>query len=68
MSPLLIDRYSGCPLGLACVAAVGTTLEFRSRDSFAPLTDMIGGGPFCLTNVFTTLYSRVAHLPHGKSA
>jgi len=48
MTPTLSDRYSGSLLGLACGDAVGTTVEFRSRGSFAPLTDMIGGGPFGL--------------------
>jgi ADP-ribosyl-[dinitrogen reductase] hydrolase len=27
---------------------VGTTVEFRARGSFKPLTDMVGGGPFDL--------------------
>jgi len=44
----LLDRYRGCLLGLACGDAVGTTLEFRRRGSFEPLTDMVGGGPFGL--------------------
>jgi len=44
----LRDRYAGCLLGLAVGDAVGTTVEFRPRGSFAPLTDMIGGGPFGL--------------------
>lgn len=42
----LLDRYRGCMLGLACGDAVGTTVEFSPRGSFAPLTDMVGGGPF----------------------
>jgi len=42
------DRFRGCLLGLAVGDAVGTTVEFRPRDSFAPLTDMVGGGPFGL--------------------
>ena len=42
------DRAVGALLGLAVGDAVGTTLEFRKRDSDAPLTDMIGGGPFHL--------------------
>ncbi|MEZ4510753.1 MAG: ADP-ribosylglycohydrolase family protein [Chloroflexota bacterium] len=42
------DRYSGCLLGLACGDAVGTTVEFSPRGTFAPLTDMVGGGPFRL--------------------
>jgi ADP-ribosylglycohydrolase len=42
------DRARGCLLGLAVGEALGTTLEFRPRDSYPPLTDMIGGGPFGL--------------------
>ncbi|HEX6901928.1 MAG TPA: ADP-ribosylglycohydrolase family protein [Thermoanaerobaculia bacterium] len=41
-------RYRGALLGLACGDAVGTTVEFRPRGSFHPLTDMVGGGPFDL--------------------
>ncbi|HRQ40851.1 MAG TPA: ADP-ribosylglycohydrolase family protein [Chloroflexota bacterium] len=44
----LQDKYAGCLLGLACGDAVGTTVEFSPRGSFAPLTDMVGGGPFRL--------------------
>jgi len=44
----LADRYTGCLLGLACGDAVGTTLEFKPRGSFEPITDMIAGGPFNL--------------------
>jgi ADP-ribosyl-[dinitrogen reductase] hydrolase len=42
-----IDRLSrarGALLGLA----VGTTVEFSTRGSFEPVTDMVGGGPFQL--------------------
>lgn len=42
------DRAVGCLLGLAIGDAVGTTLEFKQRDSYQPLTDMVGGGPFRL--------------------
>jgi ADP-ribosyl-[dinitrogen reductase] hydrolase len=42
------DRFRGCLLGLAVGDAVGTTVEFRPRGTFAPLTDMMGGGPFHL--------------------
>jgi ADP-ribosyl-[dinitrogen reductase] hydrolase len=35
-------------LGLACGDAVGTTVEFKPRGSFAPVVDMVGGGPFHL--------------------
>ena len=42
------DRAIGAMLGLAVGDAVGTTLEFKARDTYAPLTDMVGGGPFGL--------------------
>ncbi len=42
------DRFRGCLLGLAVGDAIGTTVEFRPRGSFTPLTDMVGGGPFHL--------------------
>ncbi len=50
MSPddLLPDRFQGCLLGLAIGDAIGTTLEFKIKGSFEPITDMIGGGPFGL--------------------
>ncbi|MGF6808440.1 ADP-ribosyl-[dinitrogen reductase] hydrolase [Paraburkholderia sp. Clong3] len=41
-------RFEGCLLGLACGDAVGTTVEFRARGTFRPVTDMTGGGPFGL--------------------
>lgn len=44
----LTDRFRGCLLGLAAGDAVGTTVEFMSRGSFVPVTDMEGGGPFGL--------------------
>ena len=43
-----IERFRGCLLGLAVGDAVGTTVEFKRRGTFEPLTDMIGGGPFRL--------------------
>jgi len=42
------QRYQGCLLGLAAGDALGTTVEFKPRGSFVPLTDIIGGGPFRL--------------------
>ena len=42
------DRAVGALLGLAVGDAVGTTLEFKGRDTFPLLTDMVGGGPFRL--------------------
>jgi ADP-ribosyl-[dinitrogen reductase] hydrolase len=42
------DRARGCLLGLAVGDAVGTTVEFKSRGSFPPVSDMVGGGPFRL--------------------
>ncbi|MCB9418745.1 MAG: ADP-ribosylglycohydrolase family protein [Ardenticatenaceae bacterium] len=42
------SRYRGSLLGLAAADAVGTTLEFKPPGSFAPIADMVGGGPFRL--------------------
>jgi ADP-ribosyl-[dinitrogen reductase] hydrolase len=42
------DRALGALTGLAVGDAVGTTLEFKQRDSYPRLTDMVGGGPFRL--------------------
>lgn len=42
------DRARGALLGLAVGDALGTTLEFAARDSYEPLTDMVGGGSFRL--------------------
>lgn len=44
----IVDRAEGALLGLAIGDAVGTTLEFKSRDTYPLLRDMIGGGPFNL--------------------
>jgi ADP-ribosyl-[dinitrogen reductase] hydrolase len=49
MLPSYLNRCAGSLIGLACGDAVGTTVEFRSRGTFEPLTDMVGGGPFELT-------------------
>jgi ADP-ribosylglycohydrolase len=46
--PSRLDRYHGALLGLAAGDALGTTLEFKSKGSFAPIDDMVGGGPFGL--------------------
>ena len=45
----LADRFEGCFLGLATGDALGTTLEFKPRGTFEPITDLIGGGPFNLS-------------------
>lgn len=42
------DRFRGSLLGLAIGDAVGTTVEFMARGSFAPVAGMTGGGPFNL--------------------
>ncbi len=42
------DRALGAFLGLAVGDAVGTTLEFQTRDTRPRLEDMVGGGPFNL--------------------
>jgi ADP-ribosyl-[dinitrogen reductase] hydrolase len=44
----LRDRARGALLGLAVGDALGTTLEFEPKDSYVPLTTMVGGGPFRL--------------------
>jgi ADP-ribosyl-[dinitrogen reductase] hydrolase len=44
----MTDRYRGAMLGLAVGDALGTTLEFSPPGSFAPIDDIIGGGPFRL--------------------
>jgi ADP-ribosylglycohydrolase len=43
-----IERYRGSLLGLAAGDALGTTLEFKRPGSFAPIDDIVGGGPFGL--------------------
>ncbi len=45
---MIKDKLYGAFLGLAVGDAVGTTVEFRERDTFEPVTDMVGGGPFNL--------------------
>ncbi len=42
------DRLAGALIGLAAGDALGTTIEFKSPGSFAPMTDIVGGGPFGL--------------------
>jgi len=42
------DRALGAFIGLAVGDALGTTIEFRRRDSYEPIEDMVGGGPFGL--------------------
>lgn len=43
-----IDRARGALLGLAVGDAIGTTVEFKPRGAFTPVTDMVGGGCFRL--------------------
>lgn len=42
------ERFRACLLGLAAGDAVRTTVEFRCRGTFKPLSDRVGGGPFGL--------------------
>jgi ADP-ribosyl-[dinitrogen reductase] hydrolase len=42
------NRAIAALLGLAVGDAVGTTLEFKARDIYPALTDIIGGEPFGL--------------------
>jgi ADP-ribosyl-[dinitrogen reductase] hydrolase len=48
LGPVDPGRVRGAFLGLAAGDAVGTAVEFQPPGSFAPLTDMVGGGPFRL--------------------
>lgn len=43
-----LSRAQGALLGLAVGDALGTTLEFKPRGTFEPISDMVGGGPFRL--------------------
>jgi ADP-ribosyl-[dinitrogen reductase] hydrolase len=45
---MMRERYQGSLLGLAAGDALGTTVEFSPPGTFAPLTDIVGGGPFHL--------------------
>lgn len=47
-SSLLADKFRGAMLGLALGDALGTTLEFKARDTYQHITDIVGGGPFSL--------------------
>lgn len=46
--PTTTSRYRAALLGLAAGDALGTTLEFEPPGTFAPIEDMLGGGPFGL--------------------
>jgi ADP-ribosyl-[dinitrogen reductase] hydrolase len=48
MDDAIVDRARGALFGLAVGDALGTTLEFSSRDRFPRHTEMTGGGPFRL--------------------
>ncbi len=48
------NRSRGCLIGLAVGDALGTTLEFKPPGTFKPLTDMVGGGHFCLKKGYWT--------------
>ncbi len=43
-----LERFHGCLPGLGVGDAVGTTLEFKAKGSFIPITDSVGCGPFRL--------------------
>ena len=44
----VLDRARGAFLGLAVGDALGTTIEFKPRDTYPRQTEMTGGGPFHL--------------------
>lgn len=48
------NKSRGCLVGLAVGDAVGTTLEFQPPGTFLPITDMVGGGHFCLKKGYWT--------------
>lgn len=48
MTPSRDSRRMGSILGLAVGDALGTTSEFQQAGSFAPITDLVGGGVFRL--------------------
>lgn len=48
LTPSLHSRKLGSVLGLIVGDALGATNEFQQAGEFAPITDMVGGGPFSL--------------------
>lgn len=44
----VLDRKRGCLYGLAVGDALGAPVEFKSKGSFAPVTEYRSGGPFGL--------------------
>lgn len=44
----LRDRFHGCLLGMAVCDALAAATQFRRPGSFAPVGDLLGGGPFGL--------------------
>ena len=67
------DRSRGCLLGLAVGDAVGTTVEFKKRGSFPPLTNMVGvsitqtpsAQPFCKPSISETM--QIAGALYGET-
>ena len=53
----VLNRAKGALLGLAVGDAVGTTLEFKSRDSYPLLTDMIIKVNYSFTGIFYSTLS-----------
>jgi ADP-ribosyl-[dinitrogen reductase] hydrolase len=49
LDEFMLDRFQGALFGLAVGDALGTSVEFLPRDTFPPVTDMVGGGVFELT-------------------
>lgn len=43
-----LDKYKGAMFGMACGDSLGTTVEFKARGTFTPMTTIVGGGCFKL--------------------
>lgn len=67
-----LNRIRGSLIGAAVGDALGTTLEFKARGSFAPINDIVGGGPFNLkagewTDDTSMMYCLAHSLVRSKS-
>lgn len=65
-----LDRYLGVLLGLAVGDAVGTTVEFKPRGTFTPVTDMGAAGlrPGACRMDSCSSYPRSGQRSHSSSS